>query len=170
MHKNYREPIKVKYLIIALIGVVIFAAALSFFTLRTSNTTTVNKPKVEYTKVKKDLDQKFNGNGKIASIKQEDNINDKNSKNPHTVILVILTDKQTQKYLKTTYEAVQNDKSSRDQQLYIASIQKIISDEAKKLHNNDDVIQFVYKDNKSYVPVASSQKHRNLIKPVKVSK
>ena len=125
MHKNYREPIKIKYLIIALIGVVIFAAALSFFTLRTSNTTTANQPKVEYTKVKKDLDQKFNGNGKIASIKQEDNINDKNSKNPHTVILVILTDKQTQKYLKTTYEAVQNDKSSRDQQLYIASIQKI---------------------------------------------
>jgi hypothetical protein len=80
-----------------------------------------------------------------------------------------LTDTQTQKYLKTTYEAVQNDKSSRDQQLYIASIQKIISDEAKKLHNNDDVIQFVYKDGQKYILVASSQKHRNLIKPVKVS-
>lgn len=167
MHKNYREPIKIKYLVIAIIGVVIFAAVLSFFTLRTSNKSTSSQ--TEYTQLKKNLNQKFNGNGKIATIKQEDNINDKNGKNPHTVILVILTDTQTQKYLKTTYEAVQNDKSSRDQQLYIASIQKIISDEAKKLHNNDDVIQFVYKDGKKYILVASSQKHRNLIKPVKVS-
>jgi hypothetical protein len=55
MHKNYREPIKIKYLVIAIIGVVIFAAVLSFFTLRTSNksTSSQTKPKVEYTQLKK---------------------------------------------------------------------------------------------------------------------
>jgi len=80
-----------------------------------------------------------------------------------------LTDKQTQKYLKTTYEAVQNGKATDDQKQYIYSIQKIVSDEAKKLNNNSDVIQFVYKDGKKYIPIASSQRHRFLIPPVKIT-
>ena len=53
--------------------------------------------------------------------------------------------------------------------MYIYSIQKIISDQAKKLKNNYDVIQFVYKDGKKYIPVASSQKNKFLIKPVKLT-
>jgi len=77
-----------------------------------------------------------------------------------------LTDKQTKKYLKTSFEAVQNNQAGDDQKLYIHSIQKIVSDQAKKLDNNYDVIQFVYKDGKKYIPVASSQKNKNLIKIV----
>ncbi|AUI72167.1 hypothetical protein COSHB9_08910 [Companilactobacillus alimentarius] len=169
MHKNYREPIKVKYLIISIIGVIIFATVLSFFTLKTPTQTTTSQSKVNYVKIKRGLDHQFNSNGDVAQIKQEDNIHDKNGKNPHTVIIVKLTDKQTQKYIKTTYEAVRNNKATNDQKLYIASIQHIIATQAKKLKNNNDVIQFVYKDGKNYVLVASSQKHRNLIPLVKTN-
>lgn len=48
------------------------------------------------------------------------------------------------------------------------SIQDIVSKQAKKLDNNYDVIQFVYKDGKKFIPVASSQKNKFLIKPVKL--
>lgn len=174
MHGKYREPLNKKYLIIAIIGVVIFAAVLCFFTLkmpakRTTTTQTTSKPKVEYKAIKKNLEQKFNSNGPVVQIKEEHDINDSTSKHPHTVIVVKLTDKQTQKYLKTSYEAVQSGKATDDQKVYIYSIQKIVSDEAKKLHNNYDVIQFVYKDGKNYVPVASSQKNKFIIKPVKIT-
>lgn len=174
MHGKYREPINTKYLIFAIVGVIIFAVLLCFFTLKmpakkdTTNQTT-SKPKVEYKAIKKNLNQKFNSNGPVVQVKEEHNINDSTSKHPHTVIVVKLTDKQTQKYLKTSYEAVQNGQASDDQKVYIYSIQKIVSDEAKKLHNNYDVIQFVYKDGKKYVPVASSQKNKFLIKPVKIT-
>ncbi len=48
------------------------------------------------------------------------------------------------------------------------SIQDIVSKQAKKLDNNYDVIQFVYKDGKKFIPVASSQKNKFLINPVKL--
>jgi len=175
MHGNYREPINKKYLIIAVIGVVIFAVLLSFFTLKTPNKTASNtkqqadQSKPEYAAIKKSLDQKFNSNGRIVTIKEERNINDSTSQKAHTVIVVSLTDKQTQKYLKTTYEAVQNNTANDDQKLYIHSIQKIISDEAKKLDNRNDVIQFVYKDGGKYIPIASSQKNKFIIKPVEIN-
>lgn len=171
MHAKQREPINKKYLIIALIGVVIFACLLSFFTLHSTGKKTIkttNQPHTEYKVIKKSLDKNFNQNGRVVSIKQENNINDNTSKHAHSVIIVKLTDKQTQKYLKTTFEAVQNGQATDDQKAYIYSIQKIISDEAKKLDNNYDVIQFVYKDGNKYVPVASSQKNRFIIKPVKI--
>lgn len=171
MQKNQREPINLKYLIISLVGVVIFAILLSLFTLKTPTKTTLkvaNKPQTEYKAIKKSLNQQFNQNGHIATIKEEHNINDSTSKHPHTVIIVKLTDKQTQKYLKTSFEAVQNNQGTDDQKAYINSIQKIIAAEAKKLDNNYDVIQFVYKDGKKFVPVASSQKNKYLIKLVKV--
>ncbi len=172
MHGNYREPINKKYLIISLIGVAIIAIIMSVFTLRspskTTSHSTSNKSKVEYTAIKKNLDKKFNDNGRIVEIKEEHDINDSTSKKPHTVIVIRLIDNQTQKYLKTTYEAVQNNTASEDQKMYIYSIQKIVSDQAKKLHNDNDVIQFVYKDGKKYVPVASSQKNKFLITPVKI--
>lgn len=173
MHKKQRNSINKVYLSIALIIVVIFAGLLSFFTFRTpskvvQNNQETSRPKVEYKNIKKNLDQKFNQNGSIVTIKEEHNINDKTSKYPHTVIIVKLTDAQTQKYLKTTYEAVQNNQANDDQKLYIYSIQKIISDQAKKLHNNYDVIQFVYKDGDKYIPIASSQKNKFLIQPVKI--
>lgn len=171
MHANQRDPLNKKYLIISIIGVIIFAALLSFFTLKTptkkvSKVTT--QPKTEYKAIKKALDQNFNQNGRVVTIKQENNINDSTSKHPHSVIIVKLTDKQTQKYLKTTYEAVQNGQGTDDQKLYIHSIQNIIAKQAKKLDNNYDVIQFVYKDGNKYVPVASSQKNKYLIKPVEI--
>jgi len=172
MHGNYREPINKKYLVISLIGVAIFAIILSIFTFKyPSKTATApsSKPKVEYTAIKKNLDHKFNENGRIVQIKEEHNINDSTSKQSHTVIIIKLTDKQTQKYLKETYEAVQNNQASDDQKMYIYSIQKIVADEAKKLDNQYDVIQFVYKDGTKYIPIASSQKNRFLIAPVKIS-
>lgn len=170
MHAKYRKPINKTYLIISIIGVVIFAGLLSFFTLKTPNVTKQNTSDntVKYTKIKKSLDKSFNQNGRVVSIKEEHNINDSTSKHPHTVIIVKLTDKQTQKYLKTSFEAVQSGQSTDDQKMYIYSIQKLISNQAKKLDNNYDVIQFVYKDGKKYVPVASSQKNKFLIKPVKI--
>lgn len=171
MRKNQREPINQKYLIISIIGVVIFAILLSVFTLKTPVKTTskvANKPKTEYKAIKESLNQQFNQNGHVATIQEEHDINDSTSKHPHTVIIVKLTDKQTQKYLKTSFEAVQNNQGTADQKNYIYSIQKIIANEAKKLDNNYDVIQFVYKDGKKFVPVASSQKNKYLIKPVKV--
>lgn len=170
MRKNQREPINQKYLIISIIGVVIFAILLSVFTLKTPTKTTskVAKTQTEYKSIKKSLNQQFNQNGHIATIKEEHDINDSTSKHPHTVIIVKLTDKQTQKYLKASFEAVQNNQGTNDQKAYIYSIQNIIATEAKKLDNNYDVIQFVYKDGKKFVPVASSQKNKYLIKPVKV--
>lgn len=173
MHAQLRGPLNKKYLIISIIGVVIFAILLSFFTLKTpnqtaktTNNTTQSQP--NYKAIKKNLNQRFNQNGKVAQIKQENNINDSTSKHPHTVIIVKLTDKQTTKYLKASYEAVQNNQAGDDQKQYVHSIQDIIAKQAKKLKNNYDVIQFVYKDGKKYVPVASSQKNRYLIKPVEV--
>ena len=163
MQKRYRESLPKVPLIISIVGVIIFAALFSFLTLRTPTPSTTPT----YPKIKKELAQQFNSNGKVATVKEDRNINDKTSKKSHTVIIVILTDKQTQKYIKTTYEAVQNDTATTDQKLYIRSIQNIIQKSAKKLDNNYDVIQFVYKDNKSYIPVASSQKNKNLIPLVK---
>lgn len=173
MRGKYREPFNLKYLIIAIVGVVIFAGLLCFFTLKTpskttSKTNSTTKPKVEYTAIKKSLNKQFNTNGPIVSVKEDHDINDSTSKYPHTVIVVNLTDKQTQKYLKTTYEAVQGGTATEDQKMYIYSIQEIIAKQAKKLKNNHDVIQFVYKDGKKYIPVASSQKNKFLIKPVKL--
>lgn len=171
MHEKQREPINKKYLIISIIGVVIFAILLSFFTLKTPTKTTSkvsSKPKTEYKSIKKSLDKSFNQNGPVVSIKEEHDINDSTSKHPHTVVVVKLTDKQTQKYMKTSYEAVQNNQATDDQKMYIYSIQKLIATQAKKLHNNYDVVQFVYKDGKKYVPIASSQKNKFLIKPVKI--
>ena len=52
--------------------------------------------------------------------------------------------------------------------ILLYSIQDIVSKQAKKLDNNYDVIQFVYKDGKKFIPVASSQKNKFLIKPVKL--
>lgn len=172
MHKKQRESFNKKYLIFAIIGVVIFAVALSLLTLKDTKTNqkkTTGQPQTEYKTIKKSLDKQFNQNGRIVAIKEEHNINDSTSKHPHTVIIIKLIDSQTQKYLKTTYEAVQNNQATDDQKQYIYSIQKIVSDEAKKLHNNDDVIQFVYKDGKKYIPVASSQKNKFLIQPVKIT-
>lgn len=173
MHTKQRGPINQKYLIISLIGIIIFAVLLSFFTLKSPNnktttqSTNTSQPISKYTTIKKNLNQSFNQNGKVATIKQENNINDSTSKHPHSVIIVKLTDKQTQKYLKTSYEAVQSGQATDDQKNYVQSLQKIISKQAKKLNNNYDVIQFVYKDGKKYVPVASSQKNRDIIQPVK---
>lgn len=172
MHKKQRESFNKKYLIFAIIGVVIFAVALSLLTLKDNKThqkKTASQTQTEYKTIKKSLDKQFNQNGRIVAIKEEHNINDSTSKHPHTVIIIKLIDSQTQKYLKTTYEAVQNNQATDDQKQYIYSIQKIVSDEAKKLHNNDDVIQFVYKDGKKYIPVASSQKNKFLIQPVKIT-
>jgi hypothetical protein len=170
MHKKQRGSFDIKYLIFAIVGVVIFAISLSVITLKNPKTdnkvATNDQPKTEYKSIKKALDKQFNQNGRVVTIKEDYNINDSTSKHPHTVIIVKLTDSQTQKYLKTTYEAVQNNQATDDQKQYIYSIQKIVSDEAKKLNNNYDVIQFVYKDGKKYIPVASSQKHKFLISPV----
>lgn len=176
MHTKYREPINKKYLIISIIGVIVFAALLSFFTLKNTNTKTTNnnlrttQSTPEYKSIRKNLNQKFNQNGRVVDIKVDHNINDQTSKYPHTVIVILLTDKQTQKYLKTSYENIQNNQATEDQKNYVYAIQKIVSQQAKKLDNNYDVIQFVYKDGKKYVPVASSQKTKFLIKPVKSSK
>lgn len=167
MHKKYRGPINKKHLIISLVGVLLFAIILSFFTLKsTPSNTTTKTPTTEYKTIKKSLDNKFNQNGKVVTIKEDHNINDDTSKHPHTVIVIRLTDKQTQKYLKTSFEAVQNNQATDDQKDYIRALQNIVANQAKKLDNNYDVIQFVYKDGKSFVPVASSQKNRNLIKLV----
>ncbi|KRN98930.1 hypothetical protein [Companilactobacillus kimchiensis] len=171
MHGKQRDPINQKYLIISIIGVVIFAILLSVLTLKNTGKATnptASQPKTEYKSIKKSLDKSFNQNGRVVAVKEENNINDSTSKHPHTVIIVKLTDKQTQKYMKTSFEAVQAGNAQEDQKMYIYSIQKIISTQAKKLDNNYDVIQFVYKDGKKYVPVASSQKNRFLIKPVKI--
>ncbi|MFC6175244.1 hypothetical protein ACFQAV_00225 [Companilactobacillus huachuanensis] len=174
MRKEQRKPFNQKHLIFAIIAVVIFAALLSVLTLRsptkTSDTkSSSNVPQNEYKAIRSNLDKKFNQNGRVVAVKEEHNINDSTSKHPHTVIIVTLTDSQTQKYLKTTYEAVQNGQATDVQKQYIYSIQKIISDEAKKLDNNYDVIQFVYKDGKKYIPVASSQKNKFIIQPVKIT-
>lgn len=174
MHKEQRKPFNQKHLIFAIIGVVIFAILLSVLTLKSPAKTDTNKsssnaPNNEYKVIRKNLDKKFNQNGRVVTVKEEHDINDSTSKHAHTVIIVKLTDTQTQKYLKTTYEAVQNGQATDDQKQYIYSIQKIISDEAKKLDNNYDVIQFVYKDGKKYIPVASSQKNKFIIQPVKIT-
>ncbi|WP_338231062.1 hypothetical protein [Companilactobacillus muriivasis] len=174
MHKEQRKPFNQKHLIFAIIGVVIFAILLSVLTLKSPAKTDTNKSSSnasnnEYKVIRKNLDKKFNQNGRVVTVKEEHNINDSTSKHAHTVIIVKLTDTQTQKYLKTTYEAVQNGQATDDQKQYIYSIQKIISDEAKKLDNNYDVIQFVYKDGKKYIPVASSQKNKFIIQPVKIT-
>lgn len=172
MREKQRGSFNVKYLIFSLIGVVIFAVLLSFFTLKTpaknSTKTSNSQTTTEYKAIRKSLDQQFNSNGRVATVKEEYNINDSTSKHAHTVIIVKLTDKQTTKYLKTSYEAVQNDQATDDQKQYVHSIQTIIAKEAKKLTNNYDVIQFVYKDGNKYIPVASSQKNRYLIKPVQI--
>ncbi|MQS76911.1 hypothetical protein FHL06_11215 [Lactobacillus halodurans] len=175
MHKNRRGPINKVFLTIALIVVVIFAAVLTYFTWKMPSinqsvtNTAQTQPKANYSAIKKNINKKFNQNGRVVQIKEEHNINDQTSNKPHTVIIIKLTDPQTQKYLKASYEAVQNNQASDDQKVYIHSIQNIVSTQAKKLANNYDVIQFVYKDGKKYVPVASSQKHKDLIKPVKLS-
>lgn len=85
MRKNQREPINQKYLIISIIGVVIFAILLSVFTLKTPVKTTskvANKPKTEYKAIKESLNQQFNQNGHVATIKEEHDINDSTSKHP----------------------------------------------------------------------------------------
>ena len=64
------------------------------------------RPRFPNLKHKKQLlnhNKQFNANGPIVSVKEEHDINDSTSKHPHTVIVIRLTDQQTQKYLKTTF-------------------------------------------------------------------
>ncbi|MCT3358033.1 hypothetical protein EFT38_00010 [Latilactobacillus curvatus] len=89
-----------KYLVISIIGVTMFAILLTVFTPKfSSNTKQVARQTTpEYKSIKKNLNQKFNQNGRVVTIKTEQNINDSTSKHPHSVVLIRLTDKQTQHY------------------------------------------------------------------------
>lgn len=133
---------------------------------------TSTKASANNLKISKSLKNQFNSdNDKIVTVDVKTDVVDDQSKDnkPHEAIEAIVKDKDTIEKLKTDKNAIDNDNASDDQKMYIAGIQDIISDEAKKLNNDADTITFGYKiDADNTVLIAGSSKNENFISPVEI--
>lgn len=119
------------------------------------------------------LEKQFNSdNDKIVTVDVKTDVVDDQSKDnkPHEEIKVVVKDKDTIEKLKTDKNAIDNDNASDDQKMYIAGIQDIISDAAKKLNNNADTITFGYKmDADNTMLIAGSSRTKDFVKPVEIN-
>ncbi len=123
-------------------------------------------------KAAKELAKQFNTDGnKAVTTKVETNVVDDQSKDnkAHEVIEVTVVDKDTINTLKKDKSAIDKGTASSDQKMYVASIQDIITKQAKKLNNNNDTIQFGYKeDSDNTILIAGSSKAKDFVTPVTV--
>ncbi|KRM98794.1 hypothetical protein [Loigolactobacillus rennini] len=135
--------------------------------------TTSTKASANNLKITKDLEKQFNSdNDKIVAVDVKTDVVDDQSKDnkPHEEIKVTVKDKDTIEKLKTDKNAIDNGNASDDQKMYIAGIQDIISNEAKKLNNNADTITFGYKmDADNTMLIAGSSKTKDFVKPVEIN-
>ncbi|QGG59099.1 hypothetical protein [Loigolactobacillus bifermentans] len=122
-------------------------------------------------KLAKDLEKQFNKDGKVATTKVEPEVVDDQSKDnkPHEEIKVIITDKALIKTITADEDAIRNDTATDDQKMYIATLQEMISKEAKKLDNTKDTISLIYKmDDQNNYQIAGSSKTHDFVKLVEV--
>lgn len=135
--------------------------------------TTSTKASANNLKIAKSLEKQFNSdNDKIVTVDVKTDVVDDQSKDnkPHEEIKVVVKDKDTIEKLKTDKNAIDNDNASDDQKMYIAGIQDIISDAAKKLNNNADTITFGYKmDADNTMLIAGSSRTKDFVKPVEIN-
>ncbi|MGO3650930.1 hypothetical protein [Vagococcus sp.] len=116
--------------------------------------------------VLKSLENEFNKDGKTVDVTLDKDVVDSESDKPHEVIRIEVTDQDTRKKLAEADEAIRNEDASEEQSMYINSIRQIISDEAKKLANNNDAITFAYQDdNNDSMLIAYSTKTKDIIQP-----
>lgn len=140
-------------------------------------TSVVKKEKTANEKLADQIAKEFNTDGqKLVEASVDKDVIDDQSKTdkdgnakPHEVIKIMVTDKDTIKKLKAAKEAVDSNTASDDQKMYIAGIQDIITKNAKKLSNSNDVVSFGYAmDADNTALIASSMKDKDIIAPVEI--
>ena len=115
------------------------------------------------------LDKQFNANGDAVEIKLQQDVVDGESNNPHEVIEIVVTDKETKDGVMKANDAKYSGDLTDDQKLLLFGIQQIVSDEAKNLKNDDDSIMFTYLDDvDNSMVVAYSTKAKEVIPFVEV--
>lgn len=124
------------------------------------NTKSVNN------EIAKSLENEFNKDGKTVNVTLETDVVDSESNEPHEVIAIEAIDQEIRKYIHEANEAIRNDEATEEQNMYINSIRQVVSDEAKKLANDNDAITFTYQDeNNESMLVAYSTKTKDVIQP-----
>lgn len=142
-----------------------------------SKSSVVKKEKTANEKLADQIAKEFNTDGqKIVKASVDKDVVDDQSKTdkngnqkPHEVIKIMVTDKDTINKLKADKKAIDDGTATDDQKMYIAGIQEIISKNAKKLSNSNDVISFGYEtDADNTELIASSMKDKDIIAPVEI--
>lgn len=122
--------------------------------------------KSENNEVVKLLENEFNKDAKTVDLTLDKDVVDSESDKPHEVIRIEVTDQDTRKKLSESDEAIRSGEANEEQNMYINSIRQIISDEAKKLANDNDAITFAYQDeNNDSILIAYSTKTKDVIQP-----
>ena len=110
------------------------------------------------------LDKQFNADGDAVEIELQQDVVDSESNNPHEVIKIVVTDKETKDGVMEANDAKYSGDLTDDQKLLLFGIQQIVSDEAKNLKNDDDSIMFTYLDDvDNSMVVAYSTKTKEVI-------
>ena len=159
-----------------LISTIALSAALTLGVVATVETTiaqpvsaksTSNK---KYKSIVKSINKQFNKDGKAVTVKVKNGIVDSDQPKKHSVVEVTIKSADLKKNVKAAQSAIDEGNATSDQQTLIYGIQQVISDEAKKLKNNKDVVSFGYKlsaDNNR--PIARSSKTKDIIPLVDVN-
>lgn len=139
-------------------------------TVETINVQPVNAKSTKYKSIVKDIKKQFNKDGKAVTVKVKKGVVDSEQQKKHSVVKVTIKSAELKKNVKSAQNAIDDGSATTDQQTLIYGIQKVISDEAKKLKNKKDVVTFDYKlspDN--YRTIARSSKTKDIIPLVDVN-
>lgn len=130
---------------------------------------TSNQDKDNLKSVAKELEDKFNTDGeKLVKVETTNDVTDSTSDKPHSVIEVRVIDDEARKNMQEMKNAVDSNTATEEQLTAIYGIQLNIEEAAKKLKNENDIVQFVNPDtNGNNVVIALANKTENIIPLVK---
>ncbi|EPC32143.1 hypothetical protein Lpp120_1605 [Lacticaseibacillus paracasei subsp. paracasei Lpp120] len=101
------------------------------------------QPTATNKKIAKELEAKFNTDGeKNVETKIQTDVADDTDKTGHQVIQVILTNQDSLKNMKAAKDALDSNTANDTQKLSIKGVQVNVEEEAKKLANDKDQIEF----------------------------
>lgn len=124
------------------------------------------QPTATNKKIAKELEAKFNTDGeKNVETKIQTDVADDTDKTGHQVIQVILTNQDSLKNMKAAKDALDSNTANDTQKLSIKGVQVNVEEEAKKLANDKDQIEFGWTLGSAdqLVLIAKSTKTKNLI-------
>lgn len=118
--------------------------------------------------VKSELENKFNDGEELVKVTIENDVSDDTSDQPHSIIEVRVIDDEARKNMQEMKNAVDSNTATEEQLTAIYGIQLNIEEAAKKLKNENDIVQFVNPDtNGNNVVIALANKTENIIPLVK---